>query len=356
MKLGVSLKPKMVEPEHLDFFRQFGCESIITWVPLPAGDGIWHVEDLARVKDMINSRGMEWAAIENIHPAHWDHIVLDEPGKEEQMENLLATIRNMGEVGVPCLGYSFSIVGVWGYYSELDNREGRGGARVKKFDAERIPTGSPPGNREFWFRTVQDPELFEKDLERRPAEGTIPPVDEARLWDRLEYFLSRAVPVAEEAGVTLAAHPDDPPVPELRGMARLFYSPENLQRLIDLVPSPRNSLTFCQGTVSTMRGVDIVQAIHRFASQDRIAYVHFRNVRGAYPRWREVFIDEGDTDMIEAMKAYLEHGFAGTMIPDHTPHTSLTGDLWWETGMTYGLGYMQACRQALGGYASHDLE
>ena len=82
-----------------------------------------------------------------------------------------------------------------------------------------------------------------------------------------------------------------------------------------------------------------------------MAYVHFRNVRGRYPRWQEVFVDEGDTDMVEAMRAYRECGSQGTIIPDHTPHTSLPGELWWETGMVYALGYMRACRQALNKYA-----
>lgn len=167
------------------------------------------------------------------------------------------------------------------------------------------------------------------------------------MWQRLQYFLTSAVPVAEESGVTLAAHPDDPPVPELRGMARLLVSTPKLKRLIDLVPSPRNCLAFCQGTISTMAGVELPQTIRHFATQDKIAYVHFRNVKGTYPAWQEVFIDEGDIDMLDTMRIYKECGFDGTMIPDHTPPMDFAGERWWETGMAYALGYMQACRQAL---------
>ena len=350
MKLGVSLKPYMLEDGHLSFFRAFGCESIMPWVPLPAGDGVWHVEDLQRIKDLINRHGMEFAAIEGLNPGHWDHIALDEPGKEEQMKNVCQTIRNMGKVGIPCLTYSFNLCGVQGYYSERDNRDGRGGTRVKKFDADKIPNNEPPNNRDFWFESIQAPGLFKKDLERRSPEGKLPRANEEQMWERVEYFLSHAVPVAEEAGVVLAAHPDDPPVPELRGSYRLLHSEANLQRLLDLVPSPNNSLTFCQGTISTMKGVNIIETIKRFASQKKIAWVHFRNTRGGYPRWQEVFIDEGDTDMFEAMKAYLDCGFEGTMIPDHTPYVGLAGDMWWETGMAFALGYMQAIRQALKKY------
>jgi mannonate dehydratase len=127
----------------------------------------------------------------------------------------------------------------------------------------------------------------------------------------------------------------------------LLYSEAALQRLLDLVPSEHNCLAFCQGTISTMEGVHIIETIKRFASQNRIAMVHFRNVRGQYPRWQEVFIDEGDTDMLEAMRAYRENGFEGPIIPDHTPYVDLAGEMWWETGMAFGLGYMHALRRAL---------
>ena len=346
MKFGVSLKPHMIDDAHLAYFRQLGCESIIAWVPLPAGDGTWRTADLKRLREVVNKHGLELAGIEGIHPAHWDHVVLDEPGKDIQMQNLLSTIRNMGEAGIPCLSYNFSIVGVWGYYSERDNQDGRGGARVKKFDIHRVPADNLPGNREFWFNSIQAPRLFEQSLSRRSAEGTLPPVDEEALWERVEYFLSSALPVAEEAGVKLAAHPDDPPAPVLRRIARLLVSVENLKRLIEVVPSPCNCIAFCQGTISTMRDAEILKDIRYFAERDKIAMVHFRNVRGRYPRWQEVFIDEGDTDMLEAMKIYLDCGYGATMIPDHTPYMDLPGELWWEVGMAYALGYMQAARQA----------
>ncbi|GAF72406.1 unnamed protein product, partial [marine sediment metagenome] len=182
MKIGVSLKPYMLEDGHLSYFRAFGCESIMPWVPLPAGDGVWHVADLQRIKDLINKHEMEFAAIEGLNPGHWDHIALDEPGKEEQMENVCRTIRNMGKVGIPCLTYSFNLCGVQGYYSERDNHDGRGGTRVKKFDAGKIPTAGPPNNRDFWFESIQAPGLFKKDLERRSPEGRLPTANEEQMW------------------------------------------------------------------------------------------------------------------------------------------------------------------------------
>ncbi len=119
-----------------------------------------------------------------------------------------------------------------------------------------------------------------------------------------------------------------------------------MQRLVDLVPSERNQLEFCQGTVSEMADGDVIGAIRRFASQRKIAYVHFRNVSATVPRFDEVFIDQGYVDMLAALRAYHESGFAGTLIPDHTPRVSTEAP--WETGMAYALGYMRAGLQMLG--------
>jgi mannonate dehydratase len=349
MKIGVSLKPHMINDAHLSYFRQLGCDSVVAWVPLPAGDGVWSAVDLSLLKRKVNKHGLELSAIENVHPAHWDHVVLDEPGKDRQMENLLATIRNMGEVGIPCLAYNFSVLGVWGYHSERDNTEGRGGARIKKFDLDRIPAEEPPGNREFWFNSIQAPHLFDQDLARRPEEGLLPVVEVSAMWQRLAYFLYKVVPAAERAGVVLAAHPDDPPVPKLRKIARLLVSVASLKRLVEIIPSPSNRIAFCQGTITTMADSNVLEDIRYFASREKVAYVHFRSVQGRYPRWREVFIDEGEVDMLEALRVYKESGFDGLFIPDHTPYLELPAELWWETGMAYALGYMQAGRQTLRG-------
>ena len=129
------------------------------------------------------------------------------------------------------------------------------------------------------------------------------------------------MPVAEEAGVRLAAHPDDPPLPVVRGTARLVYKPELYQRLLDIYPSHANALEFCQGTVAEMVSdeMDVYDAIDRYAGQSAIAYVHFRNVRGKVPSYEEVFLDEGDVDMFRALRLYVKHGYDGVMIPDHTP-------------------------------------
>ena len=172
----------------------------------------------------------------------------------------------MGKAGIPILGYYFSIAGVWGHWRAYDSGGGRGDAGLKSFD----------------YDLVKDAPVVETGR-----------VSVEEMWDRLTYFLERVVPVAESAGVKLAAHQDDPPAEELRGTGRLLTSHEGMKRLIETVPSPSNGLEFCQGTVAEMGPDRAVDAIRYFGGQGKIFYVHFRNVRGQFPKFDEVFIDEG---------------------------------------------------------------
>ncbi|MDA0839365.1 MAG: mannonate dehydratase, partial [Planctomycetota bacterium] len=135
-------------------------------------------------------------------------------------------------------------------------------------------------------------------------------------------------------------HPDDPPLPVLRGTARLVTHPDHYRRLLDIVPSHSNGIEFCQGTIAEMPNADVYDAIQTYASEQKICYVHFRNVRGKAPNYREVFLDEGDVDMTKAMRIYKECGYDGLLMPDHTPHTSCAAP--WHAGMAYALGYMKA--------------
>ena len=143
----------------------------------------------------------------------------------------------------------------------------------------------------------------------------------------------------------MAAHPDEQPLPELRGTGRLITHPDNYQRLLDIVPSHHNGLEFCQGTITEMPGADVLEAIRKYAPTGRICYVHFRNVKGKAPNYREVFLDEGDADMLEALRIYRDSGYEGVFMPDHTPHT--TCDAPWHAGMAYALGYIRSAMTML---------
>jgi mannonate dehydratase len=192
------------------------------------------------------------------------------------------------------------------------------------------------------WNMVYDPVVF--DPEGR--NGTIGTVTQEQLWQRLTWFLQELLPVAEEAHVRLALHPDDPPMPTLRGTARLVYQPSIYQKVLEIKPSRYNAMELCLGTVAEMsEGDDIYDLVDRHSKQDNIAYIHFRNVKGKVPHYDEVFIDEGDVDMIRLLRILHKNGYNGVLIPDHTP--SMSCDAPWHAGMAYALGYMRAALQII---------
>jgi len=166
------------------------------------------------------------------------------------------------------------------------------------------------------------------------------------MWANYEYYLERLLPVAEEAGVRLALHPDDPPVPSLGGIARLFHDFDGFKRAIDTFDSPNHGLDFCMGCWSEMGGHEkVMEGIHHFAGRRRIAYIHFRDVIGSSDNFHECFIDEGQVDTFEVVKALKELDFDGFMITDHVPR--VVGDSpWGHRGRAHAIGFMQALIQA----------
>jgi mannonate dehydratase len=153
--------------------------------------------------------------------------------------------------------------------------------------------------------------------------------------------------VAEEAGVRLAAHPDDPPMPYMRGQPRLVYRPDLFQSLIDLNPSRANQLEFCVGTTAEMLDGDVYDAVDRYSAQRRIAYVHLRNVRGRVPFYKETHIDEGDLDVLRVMRILKKNNFSGIIIPDHAPQLTCAAP--WHSGMAFAMGYLRACLKQMEG-------
>jgi len=268
-------------------------------------------------------------AIENFDPAHWHDVLLDGPQKQQQLENLKAMVRTVGRAGIPIIGYNFSIAGVAG---RVKGPWGRGGAEVVGMDG---PYDRPIPNGMVW-NMVYDPHA---------APGHLAPISADELWRRHGEFLDELLPVAEEAGVTLAAHPDDPPMPSMRGQPRLVNQPQLYQRLIDRNPSPRNGLEFCLGTLAEMTEGDVYTAVENYSRQKRIAYIHFRNVRGKVPHYRETFIDEGDIDMLRVLRILRKNGFDGVLIPDHAPQMTCAAP--WHAGMAFSCGYMRAALQLL---------
>jgi mannonate dehydratase len=356
MKLGLGLYRTLLTPETLRFARQAGATHIVAHLPgeftrgrskiitsdqaslgfgvSEAEDPIWTYQGLRDLKTMIVAEGLELEALENFAPAHWHDVLLDGPRRAEQMEHLKRILRDVGRVGIRTMGYNFSVAGVWG---RSEGPFARGGARSVAF---QNPTETPIPAGMVW-NMVYDPDRFD----RANANDTVAPVGCEEIWRRFGAFLAEMIPVAEEAGVRLALHPDDPPLPELRGAARLVYHPDQFQRVLDLQPSPMNAIEFCVGTVSEMAGADVYGAVDRYSRAGRIAYVHLRNVRGKVPHYHETFVDEGDTDMLRVLAILHANGYDGVIIPDHTP--LLDCDAPWHAGMAYALGWMRAALTAL---------
>jgi mannonate dehydratase len=177
-----------------------------------------------------------------------------------------------------------------------------------------------------------------------------PPASEDEMWSRMETFLTTVIPVAEKAGVRMALHPDDPPVPEpLGGVAQICSTLPQFRRILEVAPSNSNALLFCQGCMTELLGEGVYQAIAEMASKGKIVWVHFRNVRGQIPRFTEVFIDEGDIDMRRAMEIYRDNGFNGPYMMDHTP-TFPQKEAGWA-GKAYAIGYIRALIQMVYGQA-----
>jgi mannonate dehydratase len=266
--------------------------------------------------------------IENFDPAHWYDVLLDGPRKGEHLENCKTIVRRLGEAGIPIMGYNFSIAGVCG---RVTGRFARGEAISVGMDG---PVDTPVPRGMAWNMVV--------DEDAPP--GVVPSATQEQLWSRLEEFLDAVLPVAEKAGVRLAAHPDDPPMPTMRSQPRLVYRPQLYQKLIDVRPSPANALEFCLGTIAEMADGDVYQATEDYSRQGKLAYVHFRNITGRVPHYRETFVDDGDIDMPRILRILKKNQYDGVLIPDHTPQ--MTCDAPWHAGMAFALGYMRAAVQA----------
>jgi len=353
VKLGLGLYRHMLTRENFEFARQAGATHIVAHLvdyfrggahatrdDQPTGtdfgwglagdpDQLWTAEELNVLRQGVETAGLKLEAIENLDPAHWHDILLDGPRRARHIENVKTLIRRMGQAGIPILGYNFSIAGVAG---RTKGSYARGGATSVGMEG---PYDLPMPNGMVWNMVFDE----------KAAAGTLAPATHEQLWDRLKRFLDEVLPVAEEAGVRLAAHPDDPPVPFVRGQPRLVYQPAMYQRLIDLNPSPANTLEFCIGSLAEMTEGDVYEAAETYSRQHRLGYVHFRNVAGKVPTYKETFIDDGDIDMLRMLAILQRNGFDGVLIPDHTPQ--MTCGAPWHAGMAFALGYMRAAMKAL---------
>jgi mannonate dehydratase len=301
--------------ERLRFAKQIGVGGVLLNTPRLPGEKRWEFMDLVQLRSTVEDYGLRLEALENVPVRFYDRAMLGLPERDEQIENYQETIRNMGRAGIPILGYHWMPNSVW---RTSRTTPGRGGARVTSFDLDLARSAPLSHGRVF---------------------------SEDEMWQNYVYFMRAVLPVAEEAGVKLALHPDDPPVESLGGVARLFRSFEGFKRGMEVAPSPNHGLDFCMGCWSEM-GRGVIEPMEYFGSRGKLFYVHFRDVQGTVPKFQECFIGEGNVDVVEAMRTLKRVGFTGFLIDDHVPHVVDDTD-WGHRGRAHATGYIMGLLNAV---------
>jgi mannonate dehydratase len=302
--------------EYLEFAAQFGASDVLLNTPQLPGAQRWELQDLVKLRLRVEQHGLKLTALENVPPHFYDHIMLNGPRRAQQIENMIYTVRSIAAAGIPIFGYNWMPSRVW----RTAPQRIRGGAVATAFDdaiAQQMPH----------------------------THGRV--YSEAEMWANLEYWIRIITPIAEEEGIRLGIHPCDPPVPVLGGIPQILRNFAAYKRLVEFYPSDSNAIEFCQGTMAEMDDdIDIYDKIRYFGSRNKILYVHFRNVSGTVPRFREEFINTGYVDMYRAMEIYYDVGFHGFFIDDHVPQT-FQDTTWGHRGRAFANGYIQALIEAV---------
>jgi mannonate dehydratase len=317
----------------LRLLAALGVQHICSALPSRAFDDNWSVAGLSRLRERVERAGLRLDMVPlplssvPVGRAENPNLLLGKsPERDREIDQICQMLRNVARVGIPAVKYNLTLLGV----VRTASTPGRGGAQCSTFVYDQAqPDGPPP-----------------------PESG---PVSADALWGRITYFLERVVPVAQECKVRLCCHPHDPGMPPrkgFRGVHRVLGSVEGLKRFVEIMPSPYHGLNFCQGTVAEMLarpGEEIYDVIRYFGSRGKIFNVHFRNIKGGFLNFQESFPDDGDVDMLRALRVYQEVGYDGMIMPDHVPQ--IAGDAGQAQAFAFAFGYIQALIQVVNGSA-----
>ena len=315
IKIAAQVPPEPDEAE-LHFIRQMGVEYVVLWT----GADKASYEYYASRRKLFEASGLKVYGFGDSDVHNQDAIVLNLPNRDAKIEEYKAHLRNLGRAGIPYTTYAHMANGIWSTETEFT----RGDAPARAFDLAKAEIGNWNG--------VKYPTPLSHGRQYSQEE----------IWENFEYFIHQAAPVAEEAGVRIGIHPDDPPVPELGGIPRcIFSSFEGYRRALEMADSPNVGICLCVGCWlegGPLMGKDVIETIHYFGERKKLFKVHFRNVDQPLPHFVETFMDDGYMDMSKVMRALRDVDFDGVIIADHIPQ--MANDR--RVAMAYSIGYMKA--------------
>ncbi|MEO8426708.1 MAG: mannonate dehydratase [Verrucomicrobiota bacterium] len=307
--------------EDLRFAQQLGVE----YVNIPTGGDKATLENFIRLKEKVEAAKLKVWNIGNSNVHNMPEVTLNLTGRDEKIEEYKGYLRNLAKAGIFYTTYAHMGNGIWSSAREVT----RGGAPARAFDLDKNPKG-------YWIGKV-----FEGPL----THGRKYSKDE--LWANYTYFIKQVAPLAEELGIRIGIHPDDPPVPELGGVPRcIFGNFDGYVRALEIANSPNIGVCLCAGTWmegGKQMGKDVFEAARAFAKMDKLWKIHFRNVSAPIPSFVETFVDNGYTDMYKLMKTLHDVDFRGAVIADHVP--GMVGGA--RTGWAYSIGYIKALLAAV---------
>lgn len=317
IKIAAQIQPEASDID-IQFIRQMGVDHVVLWTDASKSSPAYYADRKAHFAE----RGITVYGFGNRDVHNQPAIVLGLSNQADKIEEYKRHLQALGKAGIPYTTYAHMPNGIW----STEPEQTRGGAVARSFDLAKATAGR-------WHTTTFSlPLTNEREY------------SDAEVWDNYAHFIRQAARVAEDEGVFIGIHPDDPPIPRLGGVPRLFSTFANYQRALEIADSPNVGVCLCIGCWlegGEIWGVDALEAVRYFGQHNRLFKVHFRNVTAPLPHFVETFVDDGYQDMYQVMKALQEVGFRGVAIPDHIPRMADDPRL----GTAFTIGYMKALQR-----------